>query len=105
VWAEALHPPRGAPLPVTDEDGRLVGVLTAEALAERLGDDDPGDDPAQWAEIRPTVTPEDTVAEALDVLERHSVHELPVVDGDGVVVGWFTPNAVLDGIRRDTAGA
>ena len=103
--ADALRATPGGALPVTDEDGRLIGVLTAEALAERLGDDGPPDDPAQWAEIRPTVTPDDTVAAALDVLERHSVHELPVVDGDGVVVGWFTPNAVLDGIRRDTAGA
>jgi CBS domain-containing protein len=49
------------------------------------------------------VTPEDTVADALELLDRHAVPALPVVDDDDRVVGWFTPTAVLDGIRRDTA--
>jgi len=79
-------------------------VLTAEALAERMGGDADASDPARWAEVRPTVAPDATVAEALRLLAQHSVHALPVVDG-GLLVGWFTPAAVLDRIRRaDQAG-
>nr|WP_246325052.1 chloride channel protein [Petropleomorpha daqingensis] len=98
--ADALRAAPGGELPLTDADGRLLGVLTAEALAERIAEADAAADPAAWAEVRPTVTPDDTVADALDVLERHSAHALPVV-ADDRLVGWFTPSAVLDRIRQE----
>jgi CIC family chloride channel protein len=102
--ADALRQAPGGELPVADTGGGLLGVLTAEALAERMGDEGGATDPARWAETRPTVTPDATVADALEVLDRHAVHALPVVDG-GRLVGWFTATAVLDRIRRgSTAG-
>jgi len=101
--ADALRAAPGAELPVADADGRLLGVLTAEALAERMGGEGGASDASQWAEVRPTVTPDDSVADALALLDHHSIHALPVVDGDRLV-GWFTPAAVLDRIRRDDPG-
>jgi CIC family chloride channel protein len=100
--ADALRTAPGGELPLADVEGRLLGVLTAEALAERIAEADGASDPAAWAEQRPTVSPGDTVADALDVLERHSVHALPVVEDDRLV-GWFTAAAVLDRIRRGPA--
>jgi CIC family chloride channel protein len=100
--ADALRAAPGGELPLADADGRLLGVLTAEALAERMAEADHEADPARWAEVRPAVTPHTTVADALDVLERHAAHALPVVEADRLV-GWFTPAAVLDRIRRGPA--
>jgi CBS domain-containing protein len=101
--ADALRQAPGGELPVADADGRLLGVLAAEALAERMGeptgDEQAAGEPARWAEIRPTVPPDLSVADALELLDRHSVHALPVVEDDRLV-GWLTPAAVLDHIRR-----
>ena len=100
--ADALRQAPGGELPVADADGRLLGVLAAEALAERMGeptgDEQAAGEPARWAEIRPTVPPDLSVADALELLDRHSVHALPVVEDDRLV-GWLTPAAVLDHIR------
>jgi CIC family chloride channel protein len=101
--ADALGGATGGELPVTDSDGRLLGVLTAEALAERMDDHGGASDPTRWVEIRPTVAPDATVADGLDLMERHSVHALPVLDGDRLV-GWFTAAGVLDRIRGASAG-
>lgn len=100
--ADALEQAPGGELPVADDEGRLFGVLTAEALAERMGEQPDDADPAQWADVRPTVPPDASVADALELLEQHSVRALPVVEGDRLV-GWFTAAAVLTRIRREDA--
>jgi CIC family chloride channel protein len=96
--ADALRAAPGGELPVTDSDGRLLGVLAAETLADRMDGEGSRTDLGNWAEVRPTVAADDSVADALGLLESHSVHALPVVDGDRLV-GWFTPAAVLDRLR------
>ena len=102
--ADALQGAPGGELPVADADGRLLGVLAAEALAERMGEEPDETDPAQWADVRPTVSADASVADALELLEQHSVHALPVVEEEQLV-GWFTAAAVLTRIRQeDTAG-
>ena len=98
--ADALQGAPGGELPVADGEGPLLGVLAAEALAERMGEEPDETDPAQWADVRPTVPPEASVADALELLEHHSVRALPVVE-DGRLVGWFTAAAVLTRIRRE----
>ena len=104
VAADALRSMPDGELPVVDSTGHLIGVLTTRAVAERLGG---GDDTeaasvaatvADLVETRPTVTPDTTVADALDELERHDARGAAVVD-HGRVVGWFSARAVLEHIR------
>jgi arabinose-5-phosphate isomerase len=76
---------------LTETDGRLCGLFTDSDLArlfESRGDD------AIDRPIREVMTPEPItlpvgtrVAEALEVMRRFKISELPVVDGDGRPVG------------------
>lgn len=47
-----------------------------------------------------TVGPTATVSEAVDLLVRHNIGSLPVVDSDGRLVGIFTERDVLRGLHR-----
>jgi arabinose-5-phosphate isomerase len=70
--------------------GRLAGVLTPGDLA-RLAERDPGflELPVSGIMTRQarTAAPDELAAAAVGTMERHGVIALPVVDGDGVVVG------------------
>jgi len=72
------------------DDGRLAGVLTTGDLT-RLAERDPGflDRPVGGVMTRTprTAAPEELAAAAVGTMERHGVIALPVVDGDGTVVG------------------
>ena len=72
------------------EGGRLAGVLTTGDLT-RLAEQDPGflDRPVGGVMTRTphTAAPEELAAAAVGTMERHGVIALPVVDGDGTVVG------------------
>jgi arabinose-5-phosphate isomerase len=72
------------------DDGRLAGVLTTGDLT-RLAERDPGflDRPVGGVMTRAprTAAPEELAAAAVGTMERHGVIALPVVDGDGTVVG------------------
>jgi arabinose-5-phosphate isomerase len=72
------------------DDGRLAGVLTTGDLT-RLAERDPGflDRPVGGVMTRSprTAAPEELAAAAVGTMERHGVIALPVVDGDGTVVG------------------
>jgi CBS domain-containing protein len=47
-----------------------------------------------------TVRPEATVAQALELLVRHNIGSLPVVDDEGQLTGIFTERDVLRGFHR-----
>jgi len=86
-------------LPVI-EDGRLVGQLRADRIAETLEESDDAD-AATVAEVLdelPTVGAATTLRRALHVL-RHSGEAgdrgLAVVDTDGALVGWLTHRSIL----------
>ena len=76
-------------LPVTDEDGRLVGILTNRDLRfER----DEGQPVSALMTSRKLVTAPvgTTLAEAEELLHRHKIEKLPVVDADGCLRGLIT---------------
>jgi CIC family chloride channel protein len=106
VAADALRTAPDGELPVVDDQGRPLGVLTRTALAERLtesGPEEPSATAGDLAETRPTVARSSTVAEALDVLDRHDARGLVVTEGD-TLIGWFSARAVLDRVRRAEGG-
>ena len=96
-------------VPVTDETGRLVGILTNRDL--RFEDD-------TGRKISELMTSEDlitvprgtTLEEAKTLLHRHKIEKLLVVDDDGNLTGLITvkdiqktiqfPNACKDGLGR-----
>jgi IMP dehydrogenase len=101
-------------IPVTDDDGRLVGILTNRDLRFE------GDVERRVAELMTTadlVTAPlgTTLEEARRILHRHKVEKLPVVDADGLLRGLITvkdiqkrtdfPEATKDAAGRLRVGA
>jgi CBS domain-containing protein len=76
-------------LPICGEDNRLAGMLSDRDIVVKCIAE--GGDPAQTlvrnlAEGKPvTIGADDDVREALDVMERHQVRRLPVIDGHDLV--------------------
>jgi IMP dehydrogenase len=96
-------------LPVVDEEGRLVGILTRRDL---LFEDD------ETTLVGAVMTSEGlvsapvgtTLRDAREILRRHRIEKLPIVGPDGKLRGLITtkdilkrvehPNATLDRLRR-----
>ena len=76
-------------VPITDGDGRLVGILTNrdlrfhEDVDERIG-------AVMTSENLVTAPQGTTLEEAQAILGRHRIEKLPVVDGDGRLSGLIT---------------
>jgi IMP dehydrogenase len=101
-------------IPVVDGDGRLVGIITNRDLQFET---DPTRSVADVMTREGLVTaPEGTsLDQAVEVLRRHRIEKLPVVDGQGRLRGLITvkdirkrrefPNASKDGRGRLRVGA
>ena len=79
-------------LPVIDEDGNPLGIVTrADVLEEDEAEFD-GEACAQelMRRLPITVTPTTPVAEAARLMTRQRVHHLLVVDGQGRLVGMVS---------------
>ncbi len=87
-------------LAVVDDQERYVGVITARAVAETLADGE--HDTARVRDLLervPAVDATQTLAEALEVLDRTDASSVPVLDADGAVVGWLTHRQVVGRLR------
>ncbi len=76
-------------VPITEEDGRLVGILTNRDLRfER----DTAQPVSALMTARDLVTAPvgTTLEEALEILHRHKIEKLPIVDADGILRGLIT---------------
>ncbi|NYI41946.1 chloride channel protein [Demequina lutea] len=98
----ALRISRRPGLPVLTEHGDYVGVITAVGAAAAMGDDDAeAVTVSQLIEWREYVGPDDPIESVLGVLLGEEVYDgIPVLDSEGVVVGWLRRDSVL---RRMTA--
>ncbi len=76
-------------VPITDDDGRLVGILTNRDL--RFEKDTRQPVSALMTSSGLVTAPVGTtLAEAEKLLHRHRIEKLPVVDGEGVLKGLIT---------------
>lgn len=95
-------------VPVTDDDGRLVGMITdrdismaaylqggslsalsvSEAMSKKLF----------------SCRPDDTITQAETVMRKHQVHRLPVVDQQSHVVGILSLNDLATEAGREARG-
>ena len=109
--AEALmHRFKFSGVPITDEDGRLVGILTNRDIRFCEGPD--FDRPvADFMTAESLVTAEvgTTLDAAKAILQRHRIEKLPLVDGDGRLAGLITVKDIqkrqeFPNASRDDAG-
>ena len=88
---------------VVDGAGRLVGVVGDRELRKALVEGAEADDPIGGLVDRPTTlaAPGDGRAEVLDVMRALGVGEVPIVDGDGRVVGVHVDREIVGSIPLD----
>jgi IMP dehydrogenase len=89
-------------VPITDADGVLVGILTNRDL--RFGHE-PGRSVADVMTSRDLVTAPlgTTLPEAEQILHRHKIEKLPVVDADGRLKGLITVKDIQKRIQYPLA--
>ncbi len=101
-------------VPVTDAAGRLLGIVTNRDMAF---------EPDRSRQVREVMTPMPLVTgrvgisgpDAMELLRRHKIEKLPLVDGEGLLKGLITvkdfvkaeqyPNAAKDAEGRLIVGA
>jgi IMP dehydrogenase len=89
-------------VPITDADGRLVGILTNRDLRFQK---DPGALVSELMTDRNLVTAPvgTTLEEAEEILHRNKIEKLPVVDADGVLRGLITVKDIAKRIEYPLA--
>jgi IMP dehydrogenase/GMP reductase len=89
-------------VPITDEEGRLVGILTNRDLRF---EDDTAQPIANLMTSRNLVTVPagTTLDEAREVLHRHKIEKLPVVDAHGFLKGLITVKDIQKRIQYPLA--
>lgn len=85
---------------VTTPDGRLAGVLTERDIFGRLVDPGADVDLARSVETLMTTRPhtlslERSVRDAIDLMQTGRYRNIPIVDGEGLLVGVVRPQDVL----------
>ena len=115
--AEAMmHRHRISGVPICDDDGRIVGILTNRDVRFCTSADDNKLVTEFMSSERLVTAPVGTTLdEAVKVLHQHRIEKLPLVDGDGILRGLITvkdirkrvekPNATLDDSGRLCVGA
>ncbi len=89
-------------IPITDEHGILVGILTNRDLRF---EDDAAQPVSALMTVRNLITAPvgTTLAEAEEILHRHKVEKLPVVDADGKLRGLITVKDIQKKIQYPQA--
>jgi IMP dehydrogenase len=89
-------------IPITDEHGILVGILTNRDLRF---EDDAAQPVSALMTVRNLITAPvgTTLAEAEEILHRHKVEKLPVVDADGRLRGLITVKDIQKKIQYPQA--
>jgi CIC family chloride channel protein len=75
-------------LPVVDADERVLGVIDARAIERALARGEVGT-ALTLAEGTRALHPEDDLGEAIESILEGDRQALPIVDPDGVLVGWI----------------
>jgi CBS domain-containing protein len=105
--AQAMRSEDVGSLPVTDA-GRIIGILTDRDIAMRVVAE--GRDPTATSvsEILSrdlvTIGPEQSLDDAIELMARHQVRRLPVVEEDGRLIGMLAQADIALEAREKKAG-
>ncbi len=96
-------------IPVVDDDRKLVGIVTNRDLRFELDMKRPVDE-VMTSQNLVTTSQTTNLEEAAQILQKHKIEKLPVVDNDGRLIGLVTykditkakdkPNACKDALGR-----
>jgi CBS domain-containing protein len=86
-------------LPVLNIEGKVMGVVTDRDICMSAATKNkPASEITVWESIAPrayTCRATDDIQTALDIMRRHQVRRLPVVDEDGVLEGIISVNDLI----------
>ncbi|ELY47558.1 CBS domain-containing protein [Natronorubrum sulfidifaciens] len=88
---------------VVDEDNQLAGILTTTDFVQIVAERKPKDQtPVSTYMTRDviTVTAQDDIRDAADVMVEHGFHHTPVVDEDEGVIGMLTTSDLTSYLSR-----
>ena len=88
---------------VVDEDNQLVGILTTTDFVQIVAERKPKDQtPVSTYMTRDviTVSAQDGIRDAADVMVEHGFHHTPVVDEDEGVIGMLTTSDLASYLSR-----
>jgi CBS domain-containing protein len=82
-------------LPVVDEAGKLLGILSDGDLREHVGYLQSTRVTAAMVEKPVTISPDATIGAAAELMRWHKIGGLPVAEEDGRLVGIITESDLL----------
>ena len=89
---------------VTDDDNRPEGILTTTDFVRIVAERKPKDQTPvskYMSEDLITVTAQDGIRDAADVMVEHGFHHLPVVDEEEGVIGMVTTSDLASYLSRE----
>ncbi|QRV13756.1 CBS domain-containing protein [Haloterrigena salifodinae] len=89
---------------VTDDDNRLAGILTTTDFVRIVAERKPKDQTPvskYMTEDIVTVSVQDSIRDAADVMIEHGFHHLPVVDDEVGVIGMVTTSDLTSYLSRE----
>jgi len=90
---------------VLDGDGHLVGVLSQSDISDKVAAENKCPAWLHVADIMSTtlvtVTPDQPLLDCLQLMERHGIYHLLVVDGDGRYAGMISVTDLLKVVASD----
>lgn len=92
-------------VPVVDDGGALIGILTERDLQEHKGYLPTTRVTVAMAENLVVIGPDDSIERAADILLSRKIGGLPVVNSNGALVGIITETDVLVGLLRQVQAA
>ena len=96
--AAALGDTQFGVLPVVDDSGDYLGVVTARGVSDALADGRHESAAASLATEMPvTIAEDDPVQAASEALSRSGMSAMPVISSTGAVVGWLSYHDLLAG--------
>lgn len=91
-------------LPVVDDRGALLGIVTDRDMRRHHGYYGSTLVDAAMTEKLVTVLPDDPLAKVVDLVLRHKIDGLPVVGGDGALVGIITVTDLVRALAHRLGG-
>jgi CBS domain-containing protein len=86
-------------LPILNTEGKVLGVITDRDICMSAATKNkPASEITVWESITPrayTCQVTDDISTALNIMRRHQVRRLPIVDEDGILKGIITVNDLI----------